>query len=87
MLRQEQNELLTRTGPGTPMGRLFRSSWTPVLLAEELPANDCPPVRVKARSLVGRIIRKRCLNQHSCTVASLQSMAPIRSDFATVGCT
>ncbi|WP_270933646.1 aromatic ring-hydroxylating dioxygenase subunit alpha [Falsiroseomonas oryzae] len=47
MLRQEQNELLTRTGPGTPMGQLFRSYWIPALLAEELPEDDCPPVRVK----------------------------------------
>ena len=39
MLRQEQNETLTRTGPDTPMGRLFRSYWIPALLAEELPEN------------------------------------------------
>ena len=47
MLRKEQNDLLTQTGPGTPMGRLFRCYWLPALLAEELPENDCPPVRVK----------------------------------------
>ena len=40
MLRKEQNDLVTQTGPGTPMGRLFRCYWTPVLLAEELPEND-----------------------------------------------
>ena len=50
MLRKEQNDLLTRTGPGTPMGRLFRRYWLPVLLAEELPENECPPVRVKLLS-------------------------------------
>src|SRR5438128_2647665 len=50
MLRQEQNELLTQTGPGTPMGRLFRSYWLPALLKEELPENDCAPVRVKILS-------------------------------------
>ena len=50
MLRKEQNDLVTQTGPGTRMGRLFRSYWLPVLLAEELPANDCPPVRVKVLS-------------------------------------
>ena len=32
------------------MGRLFRSSWIPALLPEELPENDCPPVRVKLLS-------------------------------------
>jgi phenylpropionate dioxygenase-like ring-hydroxylating dioxygenase large terminal subunit len=47
VLRKEQNELVTRTGPGTPMGQLFRSYWIPALLAEELPENECPPVRVK----------------------------------------
>jgi phthalate 4,5-dioxygenase len=50
MLRREQNEFITQTAPGTPMGRLFRSYWNPVLLAEELPENDCPPVRVKVLS-------------------------------------
>jgi phenylpropionate dioxygenase-like ring-hydroxylating dioxygenase large terminal subunit len=49
-LRAEQNELVTRTGPGTRMGELFRRYWLPVLLSEELPANDCPPVRVKILS-------------------------------------
>ena len=47
MLRREQNELLTQTGPGTVMGNFFRAYWMPALLASELPENDCPPVRVK----------------------------------------
>ena len=50
MLRREQNDLLTQTGPGTPGGVLFRSYWIPALLAEELPENECPPVRVKLLS-------------------------------------
>ena len=50
MLRKEQSDLLTQTGPDTPSGRLFRSYWIPALLAEELPAPDCPPVRVKLLS-------------------------------------
>ncbi len=50
MLKKEQNDLLTQTGPGTPAGRLFRSYWLPALLASELPENDCPPVRVKLLS-------------------------------------
>ncbi len=50
MLRRQQNEFITQTGPGTPMGELFRRSWIPALLAEELPANDSPPVRVKLLS-------------------------------------
>jgi phthalate 4,5-dioxygenase oxygenase subunit len=50
VLRQEINELLTQTGPGTRMGELFRQYWMPALLAEELPENDCAPVRVKILS-------------------------------------
>jgi phthalate 4,5-dioxygenase oxygenase subunit len=47
MLKKEQNDLLTQTGPGTIMGDFFRCYWLPALLADELPSNDCPPVRVK----------------------------------------
>ena len=47
MLRKEVNDLLTQTDKGTPMGELFRQYWIPALLAQELPENDCPPVRVK----------------------------------------
>ena len=50
MLRKEQNDLLTQTGPGTPMGQVFRSYWLPALMAAELPENECPPVRVKMLS-------------------------------------
>ena len=49
-MRADQNALLTRTGPGTPMGELFRRYWLPALLASELPAADCPPVRVQLLS-------------------------------------
>lgn len=47
MLTKQDNDLLTRTGPQTPMGDLFRRFWQPALLAEELPEADCPPVRVQ----------------------------------------
>jgi phthalate 4,5-dioxygenase oxygenase subunit len=50
MLRKEHSDLLTETGPGTPMGQMFRRYWIPALLAEELPENDCPPVRLKILS-------------------------------------
>ncbi len=50
MLRREHNDLLTQTGPGTPMGDFFRCYWIPALLAEELPENDSLPVRVKLLS-------------------------------------
>ncbi len=50
MLTSEQNELITRTGRTTPMGEFVRRYWIPVLLAGELPENECPPVRVKLLS-------------------------------------
>jgi phthalate 4,5-dioxygenase len=47
MLAREDNELLTRVGPGTVMGDTMRRYWIPALLAWEVPEPDCPPVRVK----------------------------------------
>ncbi len=47
MLKREDNELLVRVGPGTPMGELFRRFWLPALLPSELPAADCDPVRLR----------------------------------------
>lgn len=47
MLSAADNERLTRTGPGTPMGEYFRRFWQPVALAEELPARDGTPLRVR----------------------------------------
>jgi phthalate 4,5-dioxygenase len=47
MLNAADNELLTRTDATTPMGQLFRRFWVPVLLSQQLPEPDCPPVRVK----------------------------------------
>lgn len=50
MISQDENELLCRTGPGTPMGDLFRRFWLPVALSRELPKPDCPPVRLRILS-------------------------------------
>jgi len=47
MTSAQENDFLTRTGAGTPMGGLFRRYWLPVLLAAELPEPDCAPVRVR----------------------------------------
>jgi phthalate 4,5-dioxygenase oxygenase subunit len=45
MLSQEENELLTRVGPGTPMGEMLRRYWLPALLSSELPEPDGYPLR------------------------------------------
>ena len=47
MLSAADNELLTRTGPGTPMGEYFRRYWLPVALSRELPEPDAAPLRVR----------------------------------------
>src|SRR5438034_6161379 len=47
MLRAEDNELLCRVGPGTPMGDLMRQYWIPALASSELPTADGPPMRVR----------------------------------------
>ncbi len=47
MLSREDNERLTRVGPGAPAGELLRRYWLPALLASEAPENDGAPVRVR----------------------------------------
>lgn len=47
MLSREDNELLTRVGPGTPMGELMRRYWIPAAFTHQVPERDGPPVRVR----------------------------------------
>ncbi len=47
MLSKDENALLTRTGPDTPMGKVMRRYWIPALLSREIPEPDSPPVRVR----------------------------------------
>ncbi len=47
MISAQENELLTRVGPGTPMGRMMRRYWLPVCTSEQLPKPDCDPLRVR----------------------------------------
>lgn len=46
MLSAADNELLTRTGPATPMGAYFRRFWQPVALSEQVAERDAVPIRV-----------------------------------------
>ncbi|RJS61908.1 Rieske 2Fe-2S domain-containing protein [Bacillus sp. PK3_68] len=46
MLSKEDNQLLTQTGPGTPMGEMFRRYWIPAVRSDEL-EKDGKPQRVK----------------------------------------
>ncbi|HXF81147.1 MAG TPA: aromatic ring-hydroxylating dioxygenase subunit alpha, partial [bacterium] len=53
MLTQEENDLLTRVGPGTPCGELLRRYWHPVAAAGELtPERPCKRVKVLGEELV-----------------------------------
>lgn len=69
MLTPEQNEAITRVGPGTPGGELLRRYWHPVALSQDLSDdNRTHPVRILGENLVlfkdksGRIglIADRC---------------------------
>jgi phthalate 4,5-dioxygenase oxygenase subunit len=46
MLSAADNEMLTRTGPQTPMGQYMRNFWQPIALSRELPEADGAPLRV-----------------------------------------
>jgi phthalate 4,5-dioxygenase len=47
VLSAEDNEILTRVGPGTPMGNLLRRYWIPACLSSEIGQPDGPPARVR----------------------------------------
>lgn len=52
MLTVEQNERLTRVGPGAPMGELLRRYWQPVAAVEDLEREEVLPVRLLGEDLV-----------------------------------
>ncbi len=70
MLTKEQNDALTRTGPGTPGGDLMRCYWHPVALSSELPAGGAPvPIDLFGEELVlfrDQQGRAGLLDRHCC---------------------
>ena len=42
MTTHAESEILTRTGPGTPMGDLMRQYWIPALKSDEVEADGDP---------------------------------------------
>jgi phthalate 4,5-dioxygenase len=53
VLSKEENELLCRTGPGTPGGDLMRRYWQPVSVERDFPVGSPPmPVRLLGEDLV-----------------------------------
>ena len=71
MLTQEQNERLTRVGPGTPMGDLLRRYWYPVATDQQLGENPVQSVRLLGENLTlfrdrqGRLglVQQRCAHR------------------------
>ena len=47
MLTVEENVRVTRVGPGTPAGKMFRRYWWPLALSSELPEKDGAQLRVR----------------------------------------
>ena len=52
MLKREDNVLLTRVGPGTPMGDLMRWYWHPIAAASELDAEPTKAITLLGEELV-----------------------------------
>ena len=53
MLTADENELLTKVGPGTPAGELLRRYWHPVAIAADLtPDSPTKFVRILGEDLV-----------------------------------
>jgi len=52
MLTAEQQDALTRVGPGTPMGELLRRYWMPLAGSAELPPGGTRAVRILGEDLV-----------------------------------
>src|ERR1051325_8593613 len=47
MLNKDDNDLMCRVGPGTPMGNLLRQYWIPALPSTEFATPDGPPKRMR----------------------------------------
>jgi phenylpropionate dioxygenase-like ring-hydroxylating dioxygenase large terminal subunit len=52
MLSVQQNDLITRTGPGTSAGALMRHYWQPAALVDELAERPIKPVQLFGEDLV-----------------------------------
>ena len=53
MLKQDDNDLLTRVGPGTPMGQMLREYWVPAMRSQSLIADGAPQrVRLMGENFV-----------------------------------
>ncbi len=71
MLSQEQNERLTRIGPGTPAGNLLRRYWHPIATNQQFAENPVKAVRLLGENFTlfrdrqGRLglVQQRCAHR------------------------
>jgi phthalate 4,5-dioxygenase len=80
MLSREDNERITRVGPGTPMGNVMRRYWLPVCTTAQLPNPDSDPLRVR---LVGENLV--AFRDTSGAVGVLQENCPHRGASLALG--
>jgi len=86
VLTQEQNERLTRVGPGTPMGELLRRYWHPIAPVGELDDEPVKQVTILGETLVlyrdrqGRLglIGERCPHQGVAMVCGIPEREGLR---------
>ena len=52
MLTEEQNKQLTRVGPETPIGKLFRRYWHPVAAVSQMKERNTFQVKILGEDLV-----------------------------------
>ena len=89
MLTKEENELLTRVGPGTPMGDLLRRYWQPVCAAAEMADRWTKRVRLFGEDLVlfkdrlGRLglIAEACPHRRASLAYGIPTEAGIRCPY------
>ena len=72
MLTQDQNDRLTKVGPGTPIGELLRRYWYPISTSQNLQENPVQSIRLlgenftlfRDRSCNLGLIGQRCLHRN-----------------------
>jgi 5,5'-dehydrodivanillate O-demethylase oxygenase subunit len=52
MLTEQENDRLSRVGPGTPMGNLLRRYWHPIASVQDIDREEVLPVRILGENLV-----------------------------------
>jgi 5,5'-dehydrodivanillate O-demethylase len=89
MLSKEQNEQLTRVGPGTPMGELLRRYWYPIAFERDLAEWPIKKVRLLGEDFAVwktpqggyGIVQERCPHRHASLVYGVVEEEGIRCGY------